>query len=63
MPRTIQDEFTDLPISRARKYQLRHQKAKVCRSCPEPAAQGSQYCEKHREEHRARCRKNARDLI
>jgi hypothetical protein len=42
----IKDEFTDLQISRQRKYQLRMQRAKRCTECGEPAAQGSR-CLKH----------------
>jgi len=37
----IQDEFTNLPISRQRKYQLRKQKAGLCAECGKPAASGS----------------------
>lgn len=46
MRRRIQDEFTDLPISRQRKYQLRMQKASRCTECGAPAIQGSR-CLKH----------------
>jgi hypothetical protein len=47
MPRTpIQDEFTNLPISRQRKYQLRRQKMGCCTECGAPAAVGSR-CLKH----------------
>jgi hypothetical protein len=42
----IQDEFTDLPISRQRKYQLRMQRDRRCTECGEPAAEGSR-CLKH----------------
>src|SRR5215813_5931489 len=46
MRRRIQDEFTNLPISRQRKYQLRMQRDKRCTECGEPAIQGSR-CLKH----------------
>ena len=46
MRRPIQDEFTNLPISRQRKYQLRMQRDRRCTECGEPAAQGSR-CLKH----------------
>jgi hypothetical protein len=42
----IRDEFTDLNISRQRKYQLRMKKRKRCTECGEPAAEGSR-CLKH----------------
>jgi hypothetical protein len=40
MPRQIQDEFSALPISRQRRYQLRREKAGLCRVCGKPAAKG-----------------------
>lgn len=43
----IQDEFTALPISRQRKYQLRQQKKKLCTECPQPALEGATRCAKH----------------
>ena len=43
---SILDEFTKLPISRQRKYQLRMKRDKRCTECGEPAAQGSR-CLKH----------------
>ena len=46
MRRRIKDEFTDLPISRQRKYQLRMQRDSRCTECGEPAVQGSR-CLKH----------------
>jgi len=52
----IQDEFTELPISRQRKYQLRMQRDKRCTECGEPAAQGSR-CLKHLVKARERQRK------
>src|SRR6266567_1565535 len=42
----IKDEFTDLPISRQRKYQLRMQRDSRCTECGEQAVQGSR-CLKH----------------
>jgi hypothetical protein len=42
----IQDEFTPLPISRGRKWQLRHAKAGLCMKCSRPAV-SSRLCEKH----------------
>jgi len=42
----IQDEFTGLPISRQRKYQLRMQRDRRCTECGEPANIGSR-CLKH----------------
>ena len=46
MRRRIKDEFTDLPISRQRKYQLRMQGDSRCTECGEEAVQGSR-CLKH----------------
>jgi hypothetical protein len=56
MRKPIQDEFTHLPISRQRKYQLRMQRDKRCSECGEPAAQGSR-CVKHLVKARERQRK------
>ena len=42
----IQDEFTKLPISRQRKYQLRMRRDQRCTECGEPAMVGSR-CLKH----------------
>ena len=56
MRRPIQDEFTELPISRQRKYQLRMQRDQRCTECGEPAAQGSR-CLKHLVRARERQRK------
>ena len=52
----IEDEFTCLPISRQRKYQLRMQRDGRCTECGEPAAQGSR-CVKHLVKARERQRK------
>jgi len=46
MRKRIADEFTDLPISRQRKYQLRMKREGRCTECGEPAVQGSR-CLKH----------------
>jgi hypothetical protein len=52
----IKDEFTDLRISRQRKYQLRMQRDRRCTECGEPAAEGSR-CLKHLIKARERQRK------
>jgi hypothetical protein len=46
MKKPIQDEFTLLPISRQRKYQLRMQRDSRCTECGEPAVVASR-CLKH----------------
>jgi hypothetical protein len=46
MRKRIQDEFTKLPVSRQRKYQLRMKRDRRCTECGEPAVQGSR-CLKH----------------
>jgi hypothetical protein len=56
MRNCIQDEFTDLPISRQRKYQLRMKRDRRCTECGEPAAEGSR-CLKHLVKARERQRK------
>ncbi len=56
MRKRIQDEFTELPISRQRKYQLRMQRDRRCTECGEPAIQGSR-CLKHLVKARERQRK------
>jgi hypothetical protein len=56
MRKPILDEFTQLPISRQRKYQLRMQRDKRCTECGAPAAQGSR-CLKHLVKARERQRK------
>ena len=56
MRKRIQDEFTDLPVSRQRKYQLRKQRDQRCTECGEPAVQGSR-CLKHLVKARERQRK------
>jgi hypothetical protein len=57
MRKCIQDEFTNLPISRQRKYQLRMQRDRRCTECGEPAIQASR-CLKHLIRARERQRKN-----
>lgn len=47
MAHIIQDEFTMLPISSQRKYQLRRERDGCCRICGAPS-QGSPYCAPHR---------------
>ncbi len=56
MRKRIQDEFTDLPISRQRKYQLRMKRDRRCTECGEPSVQGSR-CLKHLIKARERQRK------
>ncbi len=56
MRRRIKDEFTDLAVSRQRKYQLRMQRDHRCTECGEPAVQGSR-CLKHLIKARERQRK------
>jgi hypothetical protein len=56
MRKRIVDEFTSLPISRQRKYQLRKQRDKCCTECGEPASVGSR-CLKHLIKARERQRK------
>lgn len=42
----IHDEFTDLPVSRGRKYQLRRHKEGRCIKCGEPQV-AAFYCLRH----------------
>jgi hypothetical protein len=56
MKTPIQDEFTDLKISRQRKYQLRMQRDGRCTECGEPALEGAR-CLKHLVKARERQRK------
>lgn len=46
MRRPIQDEFTHLPVSRQRRYQLRKRRDGLCTECGAPATQASR-CVKH----------------
>jgi hypothetical protein len=57
MRKSIKDEFTRLPISRQRKYQLRMQRDQRCTECGEPAVQASR-CLKHLIKARERQRKS-----
>jgi hypothetical protein len=52
----IKDEFSDLPVSRQRKYQLRMQRDNRCITCGAPAVQGSR-CLKHLTQVREHMRK------
>ncbi len=52
----IKDEFTDLPVSRQRKYQLRMQRAGRCMICGKQAI-SSRYCLHHMKVCRERARK------
>jgi hypothetical protein len=52
----IQDEFTNLTISRQRKYQLRMQRDGRCTECGDPVVEGSR-CLKHLIKARERQRK------
>jgi hypothetical protein len=52
----IRDEFTHLPISRQRKYQLRMEREGRCTECGRPAAEGAR-CLKHLVRARERERK------
>jgi hypothetical protein len=56
MPKAIQDEFSDLPISRQRKYQLRMRREKRCQICGDPVVIGAR-CLKHLVESREKLRK------
>jgi len=46
MRKKIQDEFTGMPISRQRKYQLRMKRDKRCTECGEAIVKGSR-CLQH----------------
>ena len=56
MRKRIKDKFTNLPVSRQRKYQLRMKRAHRCTECGEPAVQGSR-CLVHLVKARERQRK------
>jgi hypothetical protein len=56
MKTAIKDEFTDLPISRQRKYQLRKQRDNRCTECGDPIVAASR-CLKHLVKARERQRK------
>lgn len=71
MGKLIQDEFTSMRVSRQRRYQLRREKAGLCRICGDVCATGQVYCITHLEKQRILCRKvktdttnpNPQDLI
>jgi hypothetical protein len=48
--KTIQDEFTDLPVSRQRKKQLRWKRDGKCVLCGRPLFT-TQYCKEHHKKH------------
>jgi hypothetical protein len=52
----IQDEFSNLPISKQRRYQVRHQKAGLCTQCGERVVDGTTW-PKHRINNRELARK------
>ena len=56
MRKRIKDKFTNLPVSRQRKYQLRMKRDHRCTECGEPAVQGSR-CLMHLVKARERQRK------
>jgi hypothetical protein len=56
MPKKIKDRFSDLPVSRHRKYQLRMQRDRRCCICGEPAV-GAGYCLEHLVKMRERMRR------
>ena len=56
MRKRIKDKFTNMRVSRQRKYQLRMKRAHRCTECGEPAVQGSR-CLKHLVKARERQRK------
>jgi len=51
MPKTIIDEFTSLPISRQRRYQLRKHRDLKCIRCGQHAVNQGYFCETHRQVH------------
>jgi hypothetical protein len=53
----IKDEFTNLRVSRQRKYQLRMRRDGRCTKCGEPIARGMVLCVKHLVQARERMRK------
>jgi hypothetical protein len=46
MPKLIRDEFSDLKVSRQRRYQMRKRSRGLCIICTEKAADGCR-CERH----------------
>jgi hypothetical protein len=53
---TIKDEFTDMPVSRQLKFQMRMRRDKRCHICGEAAASDS-LCLKHLVERREKQRR------
>ncbi len=45
MPRAIQDDLAAQPISRQRKWQLRKQRAGLCKQCGKQAEDGHVHCD------------------
>jgi tRNA(Ile)-lysidine synthase TilS/MesJ len=56
MPKAIKDKFSNLPVSRQRKYQLRMARDRRCVICGESAV-GRFYCLKHMVKVRERARR------
>jgi hypothetical protein len=56
MRRNIEDEFSQLPISRQRRYQLRRERDQRCTQCGQPVSKGKR-CLKHLVEARERQRR------
>lgn len=54
MVKKIEDEFTDLPISRTRKNQLRHIRDGLCEQCHRKNVDGYR-CQKHLKKNRTAC--------
>ena len=44
---SIHDQFTDMNVSRQRKYQMRHHVKGLCLKCGASAMEGFVHCEKH----------------
>lgn len=49
--KVIKDEFTDLPVDRRRRWQLRKRAEGKCITCGEEAYEKTQYCISHRKYH------------
>lgn len=45
--RLIRDEFTELPVSRQRKHQMRRERDRECTECGGPVAAGKTLCQVH----------------
>ena len=58
MPKLILDEFSNLPVSRQRKWQLRRERDGFCRICGVKRATVGVFCAYHADpDHRPRARK------